>query len=401
MSKFTLLLLFFVSSYSFGQLSKSDSEQLRQLLYEKINGLRIERGCSPLQLNDTLKKAAQLHSEYMSENSELTHEEKKSRYATPEKRVKSQKGKNLDAIGENVYQSGPHDFPLNKKQLNSIAENAFEWWKNSPGHYANMINPEYSLGDFGFSVNPSTKIIYATHVFAKRGITISGQLSRNDFGITQAPEDCDDVYKDFSNLVMSMGNSIQIEGNEVLMYHHDIAFFNRLFTQSNDGVVVDLISRDQLRCGVPNQLDFSPVYDGILLKPTYKEALLNGNRAESDYRLITKIAEIPSTLNPSDYEPSLILIKNGKKCKYLIPVFVPAEDYEPTPLALALDRPENVQLSNEGIVFSQTLTYEFNTSDVGAVQLPQIAKHSEKVHSVQIQSYSSVQGDCSSKIKFR
>ena len=393
MPKITLFLFLVISVNALGQLSKSDQQELRALLFKHVNDLREQRGVPPLQYNDTLQKAALLHSEYMAENNELTHDEKKSRYATPEKRVKSQKGKDLDAIGENVAQSGPYDFPANKRELSVIAEALFMTWKNSPGHYANMINPEYSLGDFGFSVSTTTKIIYGTQVFAKYGIRVDGQLSRNSFGITQAPEDCDDVYKGFSNLVMSMGNSTQIEGNEVLMYYHDITFFNRLLTQSNDGFAVDLIARDQVLCGRANQLDFSPIYDGILLKPVYKEELLAGNTAQSDYRLISRIGTIPPTLNGEAYSASLILIKNGEKCKYLVPVFVPMEDYAPTPIDLRLDRPAGIQLSEKGIVHSQTLTYEFNTSDVGAIQLPSIVKRSEKVHSVRIQSYSSIEGD--------
>lgn len=378
---------------SFSQLTQSETEKLRQELSTRINNLRLSKGLKPLIFNDTLKKAAEFHSAYMAENDVLTHDEKPSKYATPEKRVHAFEGKYFEHVGENVLFSTVQSFPLKKKDISALADEMFTSWKNSPGHYANMTDPEYEYGDLGFKANLNKQVVFATHVFAKKGFVVQNQLSNNTFGLVKAPEDCEKEYEQFSNLVLNMGNDLKIEGNEVVLYYHDIGYFNKLFFRPNDGVAIDLVSREQLECGKPNQLDMSQVYDGILLKPYYSNEMVAANRAESDYRVITKVADIPEHLLSREFSPSLILIKNGKACKNIYPALLPSDDYELRPLDPVIKDEPSVRLVQEGIIYSQVINYDFKTNITKPVKLPHIEKHDAKIHSVKIQSYSSVEGD--------
>lgn len=98
MKKRLSLLLLFFSTITYSQ----DYSEIHQLLFEKINELRVSQGLLKLESNDTLQKAAEFHSKYMATRHVLSHNESSSKTSTPRKRVDKFSGKNFDLVGENV-----------------------------------------------------------------------------------------------------------------------------------------------------------------------------------------------------------------------------------------------------------------------------------------------------------
>lgn len=394
-----LLLLFIGFSFTVsGQNIESSFKLLRIELAEKVNELRASKGQKPLMFDAILQKAAENQSEYMAQNNVLTHEQELEKTATPKKRVLVYGGVAFEVVGENVLFVSPRVFPLSKKELGELAEEMFQAWKNSPKHYQNMIYGKYELGDFAFSISQSSKNIYATQVFGKKGFVVDNQISTNAFGLTEAKGDCNEQFEHFPNIVANMGNAVRIEGNRVMLYYHSVAYFKEMFKRPNDGIAIDLISKKQFPCGEDNKLDFSPIYDGVLLQPVYRDDLLNNNVALSEYRIITQVGTIPSELVGKEYLASVILIQNGKKCRYLVPGEVPSKNYDLLPVKPIVNNPENVSFVNEGIVVSEELKYDFHTNVTSAISLPYVKKYPYKVHSVSIKSYSSVEGDSAKNV---
>lgn len=389
-----LCLIGLLSTQASNAQSIEDNFQLlRTELAQKVNALRIDMGARPLRFDDVLKAAAVFHSNYMAKNDTLTHQETAADVATPQLRVLKKGGHNFELVGENVLYSRPQHFPLDDNDVKILAEEMFLAWKKSPGHYANMIKPEYELGDFGFQVHPGKKIVYATQVFGKKGVSIPGQLSSNAYGLTPAPLECNLAFREFPNLIASMGNDLRMEGSEIKFYYYDIGYFKRIFQGPNDGIAVDLVSEDQLLCGQPNQLDISPVYDGVLLKPVYRDELLRNNEAKSDVRVITVVGHIPTGMNTAVLSPSLILVQDGKKCRYLSPATVPHKYYALRPIKPVAKDPGDISLLQNGIVASQQVEYEFNTNQIKPVHPPVILPEDARIVAVEINAYSSVEGD--------
>lgn len=391
--KLLILMLLILPFLGISQLTDQNKDFLRIELAYRINELRISKGLKPLIFNDTLRKAAAFHSRYMAENDILSHDEKKSKYATPKNRVLAFDGKDFEIVGENALYSKPQEFPLKKKDLIALADEMFTSWKNSPGHYANMTEPEYVYGDLGFETNSKKQIVYATQVFGTKGYVVKNQISQNIFGLTKATIDCEKEFESYSNLVLNMGNDLSIEGNEVILYYHNIEHFKEILSNPNDGIAIDLVSKNQMQCGIPNQLDFSPIFDGILLKPIFSNELLANNRAEGDFRIITKVADIPENLDGNDYSLSLIIIKNNKACKYVFPAYVPRQAYSLRPIEPIIKDEPLVVLMKEGITHSQIINYDFNTNQTSAIKNINIEKYNSKIHSIHINSFSSVEGD--------
>lgn len=111
------------------------SEELEFL--EIINDYRADRGLEPLVLSDTIAVAAERHSKDMAAHHFFAHDTLTSSYypdgSEPWDRMAAEGYDYNTYMGENLavgYRT---------------AEEAFEAWRESPGHNANMLNEEYRV----------------------------------------------------------------------------------------------------------------------------------------------------------------------------------------------------------------------------------------------------------------
>lgn len=374
------------------QLTNSDKVILGKLLTEKINKLRIEKNVAPLLRNVDLEKAAILHADYMSENKKLTHVEYDKKFRNPSDRI-LYFNKSFVAFGENVLYTKPIKYRINKTMLKMLAKEMFLSWKNSKGHYENMISPLFTEGDFGFTYNKQNKRIYATNAFGNKGNLISNQLSKNTFGIKRADNSCAGLIGNASNVVTNMGNAvyIDVEGNVILRYHDKEYLKKHLFQNEDDGIAVDLVNREQLSCGEKNRLDASPIYDGILLKPIYQNELLGGNLANSNYRLIKSLGNIPKHLQGKKLSPNLVIIKKGRKCAYATSNEILSERYDLMKVEPLIYVPE-ITLKTTGINKVHKVYFNFESNQTKATNKPKLPINQE-IYSIEIKSYTSVDGN--------
>lgn len=168
MKRFILLLILSFPIFAFSQLTEKEAEFLRIELSQKINQLRASKKLKPLIFNDTLRKSAQFHSEYMAKKGALTHNENQSKFSNPQKRVYAFGGTDFDIIGENVLFSTAQTIPMTEETLSLLAEEMFQIWKNSKPHYTNMINKQYVFADLGFDMDLKKGNVYATQVFGMK-----------------------------------------------------------------------------------------------------------------------------------------------------------------------------------------------------------------------------------------
>lgn len=398
MKQILTLIFLIIASYSWGQLSSSEIKRLTYHVNNQINKLRRERGLEVLKLNDTLNLAAEFHSKYMVQNSVLSHQQKVSKYKNPTDRVVYFGGKNFTSIGENILFTKSITLPTNEDKLIEIAKEIALQWKNSPNHYKNIINGTYTHSGLGFSLTKDN-VIYATQVFARSGYTVKNQLSDNAFNLKVGNSDCDASFKNYLNIVYQYPHYVERIGNELYIHISDINLFQEIVSGKYDGLAIDLVKREQFNCGRENKLDVSPIYDGILLQPVYKNELLNGNRAIGDIRLITKVGEIPPHLTKEQYHYSILLIKNGKLCKYLHPSAVETKEYDLQPFEPSLKN-EKVNYKLKDFVLQEYLPFQFDVNKTTALEpLPFIKKF--PIIQASIYAFSSVEGDSLKNVKLQ
>lgn len=387
------ILTFLITLPVTGQLTPEVQTQLRTELAAQINAMRKEKQLPPLAFDAVLKQAAQLHADYMAQHIVLSHEEEDLKLKSPKNRVVMRGGSDFEFIGENILMLKAPTGKPDLTQCKQIAKDMATMWKKSQPHYENILNKNYTLGDFGFGMDTVAGTIYVTQVFGKRGVIVENQLSVNGFGIVPAESACEDRYESYSNLVYNLGNNVFIEGREVNLYLSDRTLFDKIFPGDTDGLAIDLINKNQFPCAKENMLDISPVYDGILLKPIYRKEMLEGNKAQSNYRFVVKVADIPESVDPKDYRPSIVLLNGKKSCMYLFPVCVPVGEMNLVKYEPELFDPPNITMEKQGIIRSVELTYDFSSNDTVPKQFPMIPQVNGSVSSVYIHSFTSVDGD--------
>lgn len=384
------ILFLWLSVASIAQLREVEIARLNELLFEKINALRQKQNVKPLEADSSLMQAASFHSVYMSRYGRLSHQQKSRKNKTPKNRVERYSDA-FEMVGENILFVHEKKKRIAPDRLVEIAQEMFQGWKDSPGHYANMINSDFEYGGLGFARSKSGKL-YATHVFGKKGIKIPGQLSKKAFHIKSGVKYCRGLLEGKENLVVNMGNALDIEDGKVVLRHHNVASVQEILVGERDGVAVDLVTSDQFCCGKENHLDMSEIYDGVLLKPVYKAQLLAQNRAESEYRLIADLGTVPSHLEGKGVVPNLIVIKEGKKCAYTVPQYIPRSDYQLIATAPRLLKPD-VPLRTTGVMGTEEIQFDFERGITTPSFTTTLKTKTDAIARLEIYANSSIEGD--------
>jgi len=123
-----------------------------------LNTERATLGKSPVAANSCLSTAAYLHSEDMAERGYFSHTSLDGR--TFDQRIIAAGYTNYVSLGENIaYAYGAPD-----------AAKVYEMWKNSPGHYANMMGDFNEAGLGVYSKNGYT--YYTLDLGKSRSVTL-------------------------------------------------------------------------------------------------------------------------------------------------------------------------------------------------------------------------------------
>ncbi len=219
------------------------------------------------------------------------------------------------------------------------------------------------------------------------------QLSPNAFGILPSGKECESILE-FKNSIVNVGNSIRIDGNKVILEYHNTDKVKELFTSAKDGIAIDLLREDQFSCGVANGRNPSPIFDGVLLKPIYRNELLKSNSALNKNRFIAVVGIIPDELvGKGNYRAAMIIIKNGYTCHWSSPVEIPHKTFAPIPYALQTNSDPIVTLKESGIISSKVVYFQFKRNITSTTVYDPIPTSKTLIHSIEITSFSSIEGD--------
>lgn len=123
-------------------------------IFELLNELRTEVGVQPVTQNQSLKLAADQRALETEELFEHTRPDGSDPFTVLE-----------EAGHEYSYQLAGENLAMATYYLdeNGMAEVIFDGWKNSQGHYENMIKPEFE--EVGIGIHYDGEILYATQIF--------------------------------------------------------------------------------------------------------------------------------------------------------------------------------------------------------------------------------------------
>jgi uncharacterized protein YkwD len=140
------------------------------MAHERVNTFRNGEGLTVLALNEALSTVARKHSEDMYRRQFFEHVNLSGQ--SPQNRVEAS-GLTDFSCGENLYKVEN----AKSEDARTIAEDAFNGWFHSPGHYENMVTPKWNVGGMGVFVE--RKVLVGDAVAVRYDIFVTHLLCRD------------------------------------------------------------------------------------------------------------------------------------------------------------------------------------------------------------------------------
>ncbi|MCB9230748.1 MAG: CAP domain-containing protein [Bacteroidia bacterium] len=389
-----------------------DQPYLESLILAKVNALRMELEASPLVNDSILQVAAQDQATYLVRLKKLSHNQPSSAKKTVALRVQHYGGSH-GLFGENVLFSTPGPSVMKDKSVltgktyGEMAEKMFLSWKFSPGHYANLIDRDYRTSGIRFAVDPKLKRIYAAQVFGDTPwIPPSGVLvTKNAWGVKPFDASTCNCLKDIDFLSENLANYSYIQNGSIFLSYRDLDEIKKLIGGPGDAIAIDLVTRNQFPWCAPNRLHGSEVYDGIMLKPMPGKKLLADNQSKEKGEFLADLGKFPAGID-NDFQVNLIIIKNGRFCRYSWQSEVLEDDMELISRPWIFDEKKGdlkpIKLSKRyyfNIPFEKN-KYAFKPADIQPL-LDSLRPFEGMIREVRIRAFSSVEGSTENNQKLQ
>ncbi len=317
-TRVALLFLIFFNSFLFSQKNISNSnfnvKFLEHLIKIKVDSVRAVYNCKTLVNDSILYLASQHHARYMRKNQKLSHYEPDSITKTSQLRAEYYGAKHY-GVGENILKTGynaviktKHKKFINTSTYEGLAKAIVVGWVNSPGHFKNIITPEYQITGVAIDVDTLKNTVYACQVFAhvqyKYSFTESKQLfpyskykappvinsfknipdklltHKHDWGLKHNNlNKCIRCEKIMENKPFF---TLRYEKRNFILRIENTDYVKQLIRHKYDGFAVEIVEFDDYMCGNPNyyikpsRRNKQCRLNGKVLQPLYRNDLYKG-----------------------------------------------------------------------------------------------------------------------------
>jgi uncharacterized protein YkwD len=324
-----------------------DTELLNNEIIKEVNKLRKKVNVEPIQKEIALLSASKDHANYMLSKKKITHKQRNQQKKTPKNRVDFY-GQQFSRVGENVQLSNLNlnASPKDKKHpkidtYEKLAEQLVLGWKNSPPHYANMINADFSTSYTSIAVGPNGEI-YACQLLG--GSKYEDKYKEQKDTIEFKP---DRPWRCWRCRIRPPAGKIIVLEDSTIIYQeiHSRFFFNllvkpeflssrmRFFKPRKDGLAADIILKSQFTCDSNSYQNGLSNFRGIPLEPVYKKDYKGG--IHIGYTEII-LGKVPSYIN-EEFEVNLVVIQNNRPCSNTLFNVIPSGFHVDIPLSYGFD----------------------------------------------------------------
>lgn len=402
---FLLLLILNNSIYSQNTFNCS-SDEFNTFVLKEVNKHRKKAKVSPLYNDGNLGLAGIDHSNYMAEKDKLTHFQKNRIKKTPKNRV-DYYGEQFDIVGENVLQnwlkiSKKHDI----KTCEDLAKVLVDSWRNSPPHYANMIDENYTTTYTSFNISPKGKV-YACQLFGS-----------------------DAYYNDFKDSVLLyeykpakkarckrcerklLNGNLQVLDDSLIVFSGIAGpiwgFRTKHLTRRprfnwfHFAIAADIVLKEQYNCDTNIVFNGKTGVRGIPLEPVFKKDFSKGQNIFFWKFISIELGTVPEWID-QDYEVNLTVINNKRTCLPIIFNVLPAKFNVDINLDLYLDSLNKFYHIPVTDSLTYRLEFEKSKSTVNEVLLAPLDKfvtnNFEYIKSIEIKGQSSIEGSSQQNIQ--
>lgn len=316
-----ITLLLFISLKLIGQIGDQPiSEPINQGLLEHfikegIDSVRRSYELKDLANDSILYVAAKHHAKYLKKKNKLSHFEKGNLgYENPQERANTYGiGKNY-YVGENVAlnyylrQVGKKKGKLQiHKTYKTLAHAIVISWVNSPGHFKNIITPEYNTTGLAVAVNQLDRSVFAVQKFGQALFQYQIHENKNFFSYsnftppkpiedfdsnlmhlhkgkhawkTKSPSNVEQ-YQKANQIIDADPRILKIipQGRSIKVRTQGVPHLAKFIRNRKDGLAIEIVKYEEYHCGNPqyylaqSRRNRQCEYSGRLLKPHYFKKL--------------------------------------------------------------------------------------------------------------------------------
>lgn len=317
-----------------------DNALLNKYILLEVNKLRKKEKVDPIENRMELLAAAQDHANYMMNERKLTHFQKFNKIKKSPKNRVDYYGRLFNTVGENVQlanlrivaRSTDKNPPISTYE--QLAEELVENWKKSPGHFKNMVSPDFKSTYTAVSINADGEV-YACQVFggSPYQIKYEEQIDSLEYR-PENPRRCN-----FCKNRIPIG-TIEVTSDSSILFVYNYGPFRmpsfknsrmRLYNPWNDGLAANIVLKSQYPCDSNNYFNGRRAVRGIPLAPVYKKDFKIGIYTTTVY-----LGKVPAYIK-EDFEVNLTVVKNKRTCREIIFNEIPSSYYVDIPLTFGLE----------------------------------------------------------------
>ena len=311
-------LILFLSSTYYSQdrtvnYSNLDVALLNEFVLKEVNLLRKKKKVALLTNESLLQPASLDHASYMQENSVLTHFQKSKEKHTPKNRVDFY-GKQFSIVGENVQQSyvGAKIKIKRKERIvdsySELAKLLVSNWEHSPPHYQNIIRDDFKTTFTSIKVSKDGEI-YACQLFGGAPYLKPKEVTNEYTYDIYKEKKCKRCYRQ-----PFKGGVYEAKDSVIYFYAERKKDVKKIFrNRKKDGLVADIVLKEQFECGNENQYNGQEGVTGFLLAPVFKRDFNSDSNFYRKKYVWIELGKVPSWVN-QDYEVNLTLINKNRTC---------------------------------------------------------------------------------------
>jgi uncharacterized protein YkwD len=409
-----------------------DEEWLSKLVKEKIDSVRIAHGLSQLSADSILVRAAVDQSAHLIDYPNAKHSQEDKNKNTPAKRVKSYNG-HFQLVGENILKTYINEKLIASEVVDGLyyrnqtykqtAQNIVVGWVNSPGHFANIINPEFQYTGVSATLDSLTNRISIAQVFGAM-ISNKSAIAQKESPNRSKPEEGESYSlpnKRNRNVRLAQQWSENLEKNIIGWFHCTPKSLKKAFRwyHFRSGLMVEsedvaLFTNESAYLNKPSRINQKSLKYGAqgvlikrkeLIKTARRNEILNGNGKRKLFQKKQNYLQIDRpTLEDSKGSERILVIRKGKLCDIIAITPHPSSALYPNFPELSYPTP-----------FVQTISEYKKTTRVDSVSLKVYYQRNQtrledseieeindlipldaKVRKIKIQAFASIEGDVAS-----
>lgn len=402
--------LFIINSYT--QVSfdcySGDGKELNEFILREVNKHRKKAKVPALKNDGLLHLAAEDHVNYMSDKDKSTHFQRNKYKKTPKNRVDFY-GEQFDLVGENVQQNwikkSEKDFIKNCEDL---AKTLVTGWRNSPPHYANMIDEHYTTTYTAVNINSEGKI-YACQLFGSDAYhnTYRDSMLQYTYKPTKEKRCKKCENKELRGAVSVINDSLIVfsglSPKFITLPFVKSKFYKRRIWLNlfRYGVAADIVLKEQYDCDTNIVFNGKTGVRGIPLEPVYQKDFKKGDNVFFWMFIYIELGVVPEWID-QDYEVNLTLINNKRTCSPVIYNSLPADFKVDINMDLYLDSLSKYYTTTHIDTFKHKILFEKSKNTVHDSTITPVIKfvqnNSENIKSIEVKGFSSIEGSTEGNI---